>query len=120
MPRLGHTVWALCSSLEVLETLLLSVEPGCLLLSGPRRRGRKLQVLQLGVGLGSGAGQVGEEDILMGSKDWIQTPRTQAWAERLSLFPVAPRKPSLGQASGDTPDCLVALNLLLSLHFQGL
>lgn len=56
----------------------------------------------------------------MGSKDRIQTLRIQTWAQRLSSFPVAPQKPSLGQAPGDTPpDCLVALNLLLSLHFQG-
>lgn len=94
---------------------------------------RVVRVQQLGVGLESGGGwEVGAWSdrarfrvfivslfmILMGPKDRTQTEDSDVDTES-ELIPVAPRSPAWARPLGSPPDCLVALNLLLSPHFQG-
>lgn len=68
-----------------------------------------------------GRGQVEEEGwhIFSGSKEQDSNSEGSDTGTEAELAPRSPQKPSPGQAPRDTPDCLAAPNLLLSLHFQG-
>lgn len=62
---------------------------------------------------------MGEGDVLVGPKDRVQNEDSDMGTEAELTQHPSPQKPSWARSLGSPPDGLVALNLLLSLHFQG-